>query len=236
MYILAIESSSKILSVALSFKDRVQFQSRCVEGFKSEQIIRLLKKTLEKSQLKFCDLDYIAVGLGPGSFTGLRIGIATALGLAFGSYVKIIGIGSLDVIAASVSDVDKCDICTIVDARRGNLYTALFRHLDSKQGFVLKKKMDYSLLKPGDLLARINSPTLFVGDGLLEFKDTIKRKKSRLAFFATEDLWFPQASVLARLGYESIKNKRTKDKGRGKVLPIYLYPKECQIRDEKNKI
>lgn len=230
MNILAIESSSEVLSVALSFKDRVKSLFESHEQFKSEHIIGLVRKTLSKARLKLSDLDYIAVGLGPGSFTGLRVGLASALGLALALDLKIIGVGSLDIIAANVNigDSDIQDICTIVDARRGNVYAAIFRGV--------KKKLGYSLLNTRQLLAKINSPTLFLGDGLGEFARVIKEKRGKSVFFAPQDLWYPKASVLARMAYELInkKDSRTKKKRR-EILPIYLYPKECQIQNEKSK-
>ncbi|MBU2540643.1 MAG: tRNA (adenosine(37)-N6)-threonylcarbamoyltransferase complex dimerization subunit type 1 TsaB [Candidatus Omnitrophica bacterium] len=235
MNILAIESSSQILSVALSCKGSLRCQFRSSRQFKSEHITGLIKKSLDESGLKICQLDYIAVGLGPGSFTGLRVGIATALGLAQGAGLEIIGIGSLDLIAANVSGVGNSDICAIVDARRDNLYAAIYQRPKHKKRLALRKKMDYSLLKSEELLKKINSPTIFVGDGLENFKEKLGKKKSRIASFASKNLWFPRASVLCNLALESLKNKRNINRDRNKLLPIYLYPKECQIRNAKEK-
>ncbi len=234
MNILAIESSSEILSVALSSRGSLRCQFRNSEKFKSEQIIGLVKKSLAASGLEISDLDYIAVGLGPGSFTGLRVGIATALGLAQGAALRIIGIGSLDVIAANVKNIRNCDICTIVDARRDNLYTAIYQPKKLKQKLTLKKKMNYSLLKSEELLKKINSPTIFVGDGLENFKEKILKKKAKLAFFASKNFWFPRANVLCDLAFGYIKNKDNKKKAKKRLLPIYLYPKECQIRNAQD--
>ena len=229
MNILAIESSSKILSLALSSNARLCCQLKSSERFKSEHIIGLLKETLKKGGIRLSDLDYIAVGQGPGSFTGLRVGIASAKGLAHSLDLKIIGVGSLDLIAYNIKDAKSHDICTIVDARRGNLYAAIFRRSNSKQSLFLEKKLDYSLLTPKQLLRKISSPTLFVGDGVEIFQNAGIKEKSKLIFFASGNFWYPKASVLARVAYELIKNKKVKKQRLGQILPIYIYPKECQI-------
>ncbi len=232
MNILAIESSSKILSVAVRKGEKACFQLRSLEQFKCEHIIELIKQALKKAKLALSDLDYIAVGLGPGSFTGLRIGIASAKALSLALGKKIIGVGSLDIIAASINS-DHCDIGVIVDAKRSNLYAAIFKGGNSGN-CLLRKKLRTSLLSYQQLLSKINSKTFFVGDGILFFKEIIRRKKPKLAIFAPEEFWYPEASVLAKIAAELINKKRVSDQRR-RIAPIYIYPKDCQVRNEKNK-
>lgn len=227
MNILSIESSSQILSVAIQSGGKILSQFKSREKFKSEHIISLIKKALIKAKLSLGDLNYIAVDLGPGSFTGLRVGIAAAKALALALKIKIIGIASLDCIAANIaSGLDK-DICVIVDARRGNLYCAILRASGKAQNFRLTKKLSYSLLTPGQLLKRIKSACIFVGDGLLNSKELISRERADLASFAPRNQWYPKADRLAKLAYNLVKNGKS---GTENILPIYLYPKECQIK------
>ncbi|MEW6008991.1 MAG: tRNA (adenosine(37)-N6)-threonylcarbamoyltransferase complex dimerization subunit type 1 TsaB [Candidatus Omnitrophota bacterium] len=220
MNILAIESSSKILSVAVRKTKDACFEFESSDQFKCEHIVELIKQALKQAKITLSELDYIAVGLGPGSFTGLRIGIASAKALSLALGIKIIGVGSLDIIAAGVSRKEP-DICVIVDAKRSNLY-------------VLTNKLKVSILNYRQLLSKIRSKTLFVGDGILFFKDIISQEKPKFAFFAPENLWYPQASVLANIVAELIEKKRVSKKNK-KIIPIYLYPKDCQVRNEKDK-
>jgi tRNA threonylcarbamoyladenosine biosynthesis protein TsaB len=234
MIILAIESSSRILSVAISKDNKICAEFISSEKFKSEQIIHLIRKVLGQAKLELNDLDYIAVGLGPGSFTGLRIGLACAKGLSLGSGLKIIGIGSLDVIAANVEDdLSVSNVCVVVDAARNNLYVSLFEKTKLKSHFEFRRKLNYSLLTFRQLRTKIKVPTLFTGDGLVKFKELIQKGVPKKSFFADEALWYPKASVLARLAERLISSKKVKLVNRKNILPIYIYPKECQIRDGK---
>lgn len=224
MNILSIESSSQILSVALNRDDETLNQFKSKGKFKSEHIISLIKKSLSKAKLALQDLDYIAVDLGPGSFTGLRVGIAAAKALSLVYKIKIIGVASLDCISANIKSRADKDICVIIDARRSNLYCAIFRQTSN---FKLTKTLSYSLLNLSQLLKKVKSPCIFVGDGLLNFQEAIRREKPNLAFFAPRSKWYPEASRLAKLSYEAIKNNKAATEN---ILPIYLYPKECQIK------
>lgn len=236
MNILAIESSSKILSVAVKKSEDACFQYQSSEQFKCEHIIELIKQALKEAKMMLSDIDYIAVGLGPGSFTGLRIGLASAKALSLSLGLKIIGVGSLDIIAANAIrnlKSSRADICTIVDAKRSSLYTAIFKCRNS-DNFSLTNKLKPCLLNYRQLLNKINSKTFFLGDGILFFKDIINRKKPKFAFFTSQDLWYPKASVLADMAAQLIKKKKFSVKNR-RITPIYIYPKDCQVRNEKHE-
>ncbi len=227
MNILAIESSSRILSLAIRSGAKTLSQFKSQEKFKSEHIISLIKKVLLKARLTLADLDYIAVDLGPGSFTGLRVGIAAAKALRLALKIKIIGIGSLDCIADNIERGSGKDICVIVDARRSNLYCAIFHTTGKTPNFKLTKKLPYSLLNLRQLLKRIKSPCIFAGDGLSDYQELIKREMADLASFAPKNQWYPKADHLAKLADNLIMGGKP---GTKNILPIYLYPKECQIK------
>lgn len=230
MNILAIESSSKVLSVAVSSKGKLKSKLQTQEQFKSEQIIGLIKEAIDKAGLALSGLDYIAVGLGPGSFTGLRVGLATAKAISLGLRKKIIGIGSLDIIASQLKDSYDEDICTVLDARRGNLYAAVFKRPKKDGSLLLTKKMGYSLINFKQLLGKLKGKIVFVGDGIPLMETMLRQKKSILPLFASRNFWYPKAGILALMAQELLNKGEVKPKP---ILPFYLYPKECQVRDEK---
>ena len=96
------------------------------------------------------DIDVLAVGLGPGAFTSLRVGLSTVKGLAFATKKPVIGIPSMDAIAMSIKD-ESAQICTICDAKRNLVFGCLYE----KNGAQLKKKTDYLLTDINDLLKKI---------------------------------------------------------------------------------
>jgi tRNA threonylcarbamoyladenosine biosynthesis protein TsaB len=230
MNILAIESSSKALSVAVARCGRLKSELASTKTFKNEHIINFIKKALAKARLSLSDIDYIAVGLGPGSFTGLRVGLATAQGLSLALKVKIIGIGSLDILAAGIEGRYKADICTIVDAKRSSVYACIFKNRNSGSSSLPDKKMKYSLLGYRQLTDKLKGAIVFVGDGLPLCENIIRTNTAIKPVFARPDFWYPKAGVLALMAQELIASNKIGDKI---ILPIYLYPKECQVKNEK---
>ena len=187
-------------------------------------IIPLIEKALKKAKLSLRDINYFACGLGPGSFTGLRVGLAVIKGFAFSLNKPVVGIISLDCLAGSQSDFSGY-VCPVVDARRSLVYSAIYR---AKNG-ALKRKSRYLLVSPNELLAKFNNQdeVVFLGDGLSLYRDDIKKKLGLRAHFADDNFWYPDPRNLLRLAREKIKSKETADLD--KLVPFYMYPKECQI-------
>ena len=241
MNILAIDTSSKYFSLAITRDDILV--SRVYEPLGRElsrQIIPTIEKALKKSGLALKHIDYFACGLGPGSFTGLRVGLATIKGLAFSLNKPIVGVGSLDIIAHSPRNKaglptglptgEAGRICPLVDARRSLVYSALFC-IENGQ---LKRKSRYLLIPIKELLAKFNpqAKVLFSGDGLLLYRDDIEKKLKASASFAEESFWYPLPENLLFLAREKIANKEFSDLHT--IVPLYLYPKECQIANSKS--
>jgi tRNA threonylcarbamoyladenosine biosynthesis protein TsaB len=185
-----------------------------------------MDKLLSRNQLSIQDLSGFCVGLGPGSFTGLRIGITTLRGLALALKRPIVGVPSIDAIAYNFSSHDK-QICVMVDARQNKLYARLYKCQDS-----IKPISRFLLLGIYELLTKIKKPTLFIGDGLLLYQDAIRQKKGSLATFASQPYWYPRAAIIGRLGYAMLK--AGKKDSVFTLSPIYIYPKECQVKEAQN--
>lgn len=187
----------------------------------SAMIIPQIAKLLKKAGLSKEDIDMVAVGLGPGSLTGIRIGVATAQGLCVGLAKPILGICSLDIIARN-ANCDNIDICTLVDARRSLVYSAVYRKANA--GFRRIRPPALSPLE--EVLPYIKPGAVFTGDAAHIYEDLIKRriKNARLL---DKNKSYPRAENIWELAL-LYRDKRMRSIER--LRPIYLYPKECQIR------
>ena len=128
MKILAIDSSAVSASCAVCEDDRIIAQSFVNVGLThSETLLELIADTLEGAQLSLPDMDYLAVSSGPGSFTGIRIGVSTVKGMAFTEQLPCVGVSTLEAIARGLTGyIGDAVVCPVMDARRSQVYNALF--------------------------------------------------------------------------------------------------------------
>ncbi len=221
MKILAIDTSTEYLSVAVSEDDEVRASYHRLSSMRHSSImISVIDRVLRAARLKVEDMDGFAVSIGPGSFTGLRIGVTTAKALAFTLKRPVAGIPTLDVIARNAIKYPGI-ICPVLDARKNKVYACFF----SSNGKRLKRMTKYLLLEPSDLVKKIRGKTLFLGDGAKVYRDVIAG--SRGAEFYGND-WHPRASVIAGLSLEKFRKKKYDDTL--DLVPGYIYSKECDIR------
>jgi len=222
--ILAIDTSTKFLSLAIANGEKIISSfHKVLEQQHCAQLIPLIDKLLKKSKVKLRDIDLFAVSKGPGSFTGLRIGAATVKGFALATKKAIVGVPTLDVMACNVKR-DDCFIAPIVDAKRGNVYASLYSLNDGK----LRRHLKYSVLPVSEFLNHIKGKTIFLGDGIVPYQDSIKDKLKKKAKFAEEKDWYPKATTVAKLGLVLFKKGILEDPY--KFAPLYLYPKDVQCR------
>ncbi len=232
MNILALDTSTKNFSLAVAKNGKViRYRNMLLDKVLESSMIPAIEKILKDSKLKFKDLDGYAVGLGPGSFTSLRVGLSTVKAFSLATGKPIVGISSLDVMAANVIDEKADQICTIMDARRQQIYACLFEKKDG----TLQRKTDYLLTNIDSLLDRVQGKTLFVGDGVPLWRDVIKGKYAVAAkkgakcqaVFAPEKNAHPQARNLSHLAYGRFEKKVYDDVET--LVPLYLYTQDCQV-------
>jgi tRNA threonylcarbamoyladenosine biosynthesis protein TsaB len=230
LYILSLETSTKVFSLAVSQDDRIlRYRNIRTARILESSIIPSIDKLLSSCHLSLEKIDAIAIGLGPGSFTSLRVGLSTVKALAMAAGKKIVGVGSLDVIAFGVSGQKADEICVLLDARRGKVYAAIYDPL-------LNRKTEYLLTTIEDVLDRVQGTTLFTGDAIALYKEQITTAYKEYAkehtsvcksLFAKEKFWFPQSKELAKLGFKKAQEDQWEDPAR--IVPIYLYPQDCQV-------
>ena len=223
MKILGIDTSSKFLSIALSEdRDIIKEESHLLDRNHSTELVPKIKGLLRKSREPIGKIDGFVIGLGPGSFTGLRIGVSAIKGFAIASGKPCAGVASIDAIASNVQEDNK-DIIPIIDAKRGQVYSAVYSR---KRGKVIRKS-DYLLLPVEKLMKKIKGEAVFLGDGAPLYRDKILSVNKK-ALFLGDEYWYPEAGNLIRLGFDRLR--RLKKPNLDKLVPLYIYPEDCQVK------
>lgn len=222
--ILSIETSGQCGSVALTSPGCCLAEhSLQTSVTHSRRILVTIENIFRETGIDWPKINGLAVSLGPGSFTGLRIGLSTAKGLAMAAEIPLIGIPTLDALACQLHD-QQMQICALTDARKKEVYYAFYR-ID-KSGD-LKRHCGYKALKPEKLVDLINESTIFVGDGLSTYGGLIKEKLGDLALFAPGELFFARA---AAIGFLALEKWHDEDFLENAVAePIYVRKSEAEI-------
>jgi len=223
MKILSIETSTRVGSVAIIEDEHLIAEYILnVVSTHSERLLPSIDQILKDSQLTVRDIEGFAVSLGPGSFTGLRIGISTVKGLALATGRAVVGVPTLDCLAHNIAFTHLL-VCPILDARKGEVYTALYQGDGSGR---LEKLTPDLAIKPEELLTRIKEPVIFLGDGVEAYRDTLRSGQDN-CLFAPAYLNQPRASVLAKLGLEKFKQGHIFKEE--EIQPLYCRLAEAEI-------
>lgn len=208
MLTLALDTSSKTGSVAFLKERRVlaeySFRTRANHA---ETLLDSIQVLLNHCGGKLKDVDLLALTTGPGSFTGLRIGASTIKGLALPGRKPVVGVSTLEALAwnAAPSNVD---ICPVLDARKDEIYTALYRI--GADGLPEEKERE-QVTEPSDFVGRLSDEVLFIGDGVETYGDLIRKVCPVKTRFAPEHLRFIRASAVGLLGIEKFNRGQTLD-------------------------
>lgn len=225
MLILGIDTSTNVGTVAIysDIKGTLGEISVNINKTHSENIMVMIDELFKLTNTTINDIDKIAVSIGPGSFTGIRIGVAVAKGLASATNCKIVGVNELDIIAGN-STSNECEICSIIDARKERGYYCTFKY----ENGILKQLEDYKVGELKEFLeTRKEIRTVYLGDGAINYKNLISNIVGENGLFAPKSLNLPRASVVAELGINNEDNLYTME-------PIYL--SKSQAEREKEKI
>ncbi|MEK6727892.1 MAG: tRNA (adenosine(37)-N6)-threonylcarbamoyltransferase complex dimerization subunit type 1 TsaB [Candidatus Omnitrophota bacterium] len=222
MKILAVDTTTKFLTIGVYSDGRVGEYNLEIGRQLSNLITLTIKRVLDASGLDIKDIDYFACGLGPGSFTGIRTGISTIKGLAWATNKPVIGVSTLDILAKNVKCTEK-QIVPVIDAKRDLVYSCIYKN---KSG-ILKRSGAYMLVGIEGLLKKVKTGSIILGDAAGLYKDTIL-KNLKGAEILDKDYWYPKAHNLIELALEKIKANKLNDAFN--ITPLYLYPKECQIK------
>lgn len=233
MRLLAIDTSSAVASAAI-LEDNKLVAEYILNNKKthSQKIMPMVEELMRDSELEVSDIDIFAAAYGPGSFTGLRIGVATAKALAHAVKKPMVEVSTLEGIAYNAL-YSSCLLCPIMDARRSQVYNAVYRN----DGEVLKEVVApraISLEECVNELKLQNEKVLFMGDGVAVHMETIKEMMGEQAMFAKPPFLNQRASSIAQIAYAKAQ--------KGSVVsylefaPFYLRKSQAEReREEKLK-
>lgn len=207
MKILGIDTSTPIGSVALIDDDNIVAEHTLnIVQAHSSRLMSAIDTVLKWGEITPDALDGCAVGIGPGSFTGIRIGVATVKSLCYAVDKPIVGVSTLEAIAYNLRWTDGF-VCPILDARRSEVYGSVFH------GGAKWQRLTDDLCLPIDafldeLDSHISSDSIiiFVGDGLVPYGDAVRERLDKTACFADAIFNVPRGATIAKLGAQRLKH------------------------------
>lgn len=230
MRVLAVDSSTTVAGVAVVEDDKL-----VVETFlnttktHSQRLMPMLDATLREADLTLADINALAVSIGPGSFTGLRIGLATVKGLAQATGKPIIGIPTLDALAMNAAGLPG-QICPILDARKNEVYTAVYQSVDPGQ---VNRMSDYMAISPAELVAYLKeswgqSPVTFLGDATPVYRDMLTTA------LGDQTRWVLPTHNLIRAGQIAYLGRQKLAAGERDsyltIKPLYIRQSEAEVK------
>lgn len=230
MKILGIDTSTKFCNLGL-IEDEDIIIEHAINGSKKKHssiLLPAIKDLLEVIDLKIEEINGIAVSIGPGSFTGLRIGLCVAKGLCYARSLPLLGIPTLDAMVFPLKGIPYL-ICPVLESKKDEIYDVVFRGGDS-----LHRVMDYKCEDIQSLLVRLSplkEKIIFLGDGIKKYRDIIKEKIGKDALFIDSQLNLPVATSIAFLGLNKLKKGEEDDISI--LFPFYLRKSEAEIIWEK---
>lgn len=224
MLILGIESSTTQVGCAVGCHDGVLASTHSARGrHHAESLAPQIQFTVEQAGIKIGDIAAVAVDVGPGLYTGLRVGIATAISTAFALNVPMVGVSSLDLVSFPVRHTRRL-IAAALDARRGEIFSAFYRPVPGG----LQRVSEAHVVAPKDLAADIQAQgcdVLIVGDGGLRYKDELQKLSE--VELADQSLAYPSAASLVTLAHSrALREEFVKPSD---IQPLYLRRPDVDI-------
>jgi tRNA threonylcarbamoyladenosine biosynthesis protein TsaB len=226
--LLTIDTSTSTCSVSLTIGERVVSEYLlCQEKTLASRLICLVDGVLRDAGLGVTELDGVGVALGPGAFTGLRVGIATVKGLALAAGKPVAGFSSLAMLAMNLPWAAH-PVCPMFDAKKKEIYSAVYTCRELPVPVIAD-----CVVSPGDFLESLDGVTIFVGEGALVYRELIVARMGDKALFAPSSACQPRASngaVLARGAF-----------ARGEIIPLaalvpcYIRASEAELAKKKRE-
>lgn len=222
MNLLAVDTATGSCGVSVLCSDGRQAHCRIESGrTHARHLLTLINQTLAACDARLNEMDGFAVTRGPGSFTGLRIGISTVKGLAAAWDRPLAGISSLEALAAPFENYPGL-ICTMIDARKGQVYACRYKN----QASGLRAVTSETAQDP-ETAAEIDCPCLFVGTGAVAYQDRIIAVAGERAMFARPWQHAIQPEVVASLGRQRLQAGQDDDPAG--FAPVYIRPPDAVI-------
>jgi len=229
MKVLGVDTSSPCAGLGIVSDDGVVAEiTICLQDTHSRRLIPSIDTLLENARVELTELDGMAVSIGPGSFTGLRVGLSTIKGLALATGIPVVGVPTLDALAHNVHFARQI-ICAMIDARKGEVFVALYRGR-GEDG--VERVTPYLAVSPDRVPEIIpEEETIFLGNGVRVCRDVIKKRVGLRTLCAPEHLSVVRGTVVAELGRRSLLA------GEADVLaslaPVYVRASDAELNWNK---
>jgi tRNA threonylcarbamoyladenosine biosynthesis protein TsaB len=227
--ILSLNTSTKQYSLALLENETVLGEYLLLSGPSHfRDLMPCLDDLLKKTTIKPGQLDGVAVAVGPGSFTGTRVGLAVAKGLSQGLGIPIAGVSTLWALASQIPYARE-DICPLVSSRKGEIFAALFRR--DRDNHLMRITEDEGL-KVADLPSLIKKKTIVIGNDFTAQSPLVTQYAGKKALVAPSHFWNVRASSIGALALQRLAQGAS-DSVR-ELIPLYL--RDADIREPKNPL
>lgn len=223
MKILAVDTATKSCSVAIIEGGSLSAEITILKDqTHSKHLMELIDSGLGMSGLNAADLDGLAVTAGPGSFTGLRIGISTIKGLAHALGKPVVGLSSLEVLGWQCADRSSL-ICPMLDARKSEVYWATYRYVDD----MLTRQSPENVGAPEAAVQEIQEPCVFIGSGAQLYRQRLSTALGDLAHFASDSQNIIRASSVAFLSMERFEARGSIEAA--DLVPHYIRRSDAEL-------
>ncbi len=232
MKILAIETSTMLGGVAITGESEgliveVRLNVRTAH---SERLMTAIDNALKQAGMDVSDIDVFGVAIGPGSFTGLRIGLSTVKGFSYATGKPIVSVPTLEAFAWNFP-YSVYPVCAMLDARKKEVYAAVFRWRNG----AFERVMNETSIKPADLVNALKGPVIFAGEGALLYREVIEEIAGENAVFAPPHCMVPSPSNVAYLGLKKAVNGDFSEPV--SLVPFYIRKSEAELKiGSKSKI
>jgi tRNA threonylcarbamoyladenosine biosynthesis protein TsaB len=230
MKILAVDTATSSCSVAVAVDgDLLAEITLSRNETHSKHLTGLIRQVIQVAGMTLDEIDGFAVTRGPGSFTGLRIGISTVKGLAAASGRPLVGISSLESLAQQACTGEH-PVCSMIDARRGEVYVARYRN----KNCVLWPEENEQALVPDQALRSMRGTCVFVGNGAVVYRRIIMDHMGKRAHFAPAIQHIIRAATVAQLAWPRFEAGDTDELER--FVPTYLRKSDAELNRQKNML
>jgi N6-L-threonylcarbamoyladenine synthase len=225
MLILAIDTSTSTASVALyDSKKGVIGEINLNIGLNhSETILPIIDNLFNITKYTKDDIDRVVVSIGPGSFTGIRVGVAIAKGMVYGKDIEIVGINELDMLSHTVSKTDK-KIVSMIDARKEKVFYAEYRYNDNE----IKKISEYKVDFIKNIIENNEEEIIFTGEAAIKYRKKILEYSNNRDIVINNSIGYSRAAILAELG------AKKESESVHEIEPYYINKTEAELEKEKS--
>jgi tRNA threonylcarbamoyladenosine biosynthesis protein TsaB len=224
MKVLGVDTSTMTAGIGIVEGDEILVELKfSIKITYSEILLSCIEQALRNIGLKMDDMDGFATSIGPGSFTGLRIGLSTLKGLCFATGKPLTSVPSLDALAY-LSLYCQYPVVTMLDAKKNQVYAAIYETKDGE----LRRLTDYLVLDVEDLVKKISQKSLFVGPGAKLYQKKLIEFLGGNAYFSLGEQSLPSGATVAFLGSKKLILSQFEDVSN--LEPMYLRKSEAELK------